>query len=153
MPKVIRRGQVQEDRWHIVPPPQPGGESPAIPVSGAVLVPLGLWLQERESLADRPETGVWLDSHESPEALAPDLDRLPVVGIRFPRSGDGRGYSIARQLRTRHRYGGELRAFGDLGRDHFEPLVRCGFDALQPPDDRFTQAQLAAAADAIRAWG
>jgi uncharacterized protein (DUF934 family) len=153
MHKVIRRGEVQDDRWHIVWPPLTGDAPPPIPASGAVLVPLGLWLQARESLADRPETGVWLDSHESPEALAPDLDRIPVVGIHFPASGDGRGYSIARQLRTRHRFSGELRAFGDLGRDHFEPLVRCGFDALQPPDDRFTLAQLAAAAEAIRAWG
>jgi len=32
---------------------------------------------------------------------------------------------------------GQLRAVGDVTRDRFEYLHRCGFDALQVPEDRF----------------
>jgi uncharacterized protein (DUF934 family) len=132
MPDPIRNGQVLSDSWQVLDLADGQTDHASLPADGAVLVPLSRWLKDRAALAARPETGVWLDSHESPESLAPDLALIPTIAIRFPKSGDGRGYSIARLLRTRYGYRGELRAFGDLGRDHFEPLVRCGFDAVQP---------------------
>jgi uncharacterized protein (DUF934 family) len=153
MSNLIRNGEVVSDRWQILASADTAADPADLPTEGAVLVPLSLWLAHRAAFAARPETGVWLDSHESPAPLAEDLDRLPVVGIRFPKSGDGRGYSMARLLRTRHGYRGELRAFGDLGRDHFDLLVRCGFDALQPPAGRYTLEQLVAATGAVRGWG
>src|SRR5699024_1280062 len=63
----------------------------------------------------------------------------------FPKFADGRGYSIATLLRTRHGYAGELRAIGEVLRDQFDYLSRCGFDALQPAPGRYTPAQLQAA--------
>jgi uncharacterized protein (DUF934 family) len=48
--------------------------------------------------------GVWLDSHEGPEALADDLDRFAVIGVNFPKFTDGRSYSSARLLRERYGY-------------------------------------------------
>jgi len=49
--------------------------------------------------------------------------------VNFPKFGDGRGYSIARLLRERYGYQGELRAVGQVGRDHLYYLESCGFDA------------------------
>ena len=40
------------------------------------------------------------------------------VEVNFPKFGDGRGYSIARLLRERYGYQGELRAVGEVARDH-----------------------------------
>ena len=37
--------------------------------------------------------------------------------MNFPKFGDGRGYSIARLLRERYGYQGELRAVGQITRD------------------------------------
>jgi len=53
-----------------------------------------------------------------------------VIAIAFPKFTDGRGYSIARLLRERLGYAGELRATGDVLADQIPLLWRCGFDAL-----------------------
>jgi len=50
--------------------------------------------------------------------------------VHFPKFTDGRGYSTARLLRERHGYDGELRAFGDIGRDQIFFLNRVGFDSF-----------------------
>jgi len=53
------------------------------------------------------------------------------VEIHFPKFGDGRGYSIARLLRQRYSYQGELRAVGQFTRDHLLFMERVGFDAFE----------------------
>ncbi|MBA4742935.1 MAG: DUF934 domain-containing protein, partial [Azoarcus sp.] len=63
----------------------------------------------------------------------------------FPKFADGRGDSVATLLRSRYGYTGELRAIGDVLRDQFNYLARCGFDALQPAEGRYSEAQLEAA--------
>jgi uncharacterized protein (DUF934 family) len=50
--------------------------------------------------------------------------------VNFPAFGDGRGYSTARLLRERYNYKGELRAFGEITRDHLFYLASCGFDSF-----------------------
>jgi uncharacterized protein (DUF934 family) len=63
--------------------------------------------------------------------LQPLLSRLDLVAVRFPAFGEGRGYSLARQLRVRAGFGGELRAVGQVFRDHVPFLVRSGFTSLE----------------------
>lgn len=75
------------------------------------------------------EPGV--DSADNPAAFADRLARLSVVAVRFPKYADGRGYSIGRLLRERHGYKGELRAVGEVARDHLQLLAQCGFDAFE----------------------
>jgi uncharacterized protein (DUF934 family) len=41
---------------------------------------------------------------------------LPLIAVDFPKFTDGRGYSIARLLRDRYNFRGELRAIGDAAR-------------------------------------
>jgi uncharacterized protein (DUF934 family) len=145
MAKIIKNGQILADDWQLLRLVE--GETPetvAIP-AGKVLVPLAVWQTRQAELADRAELGVWLDSAEPAAALAADVARLSVVAVNFPKFADGRGYSIATLLRTRHGYAGELRAIGEVLRDQFFFLTRCGFDALQPADGRYSDAQLEAA--------
>ncbi|MCQ9374468.1 DUF934 domain-containing protein [Methyloversatilis sp. XJ19-13] len=104
--------------------------------AGKVLLPLSVWLRRRDELATRAddgEIGVWLDSHEEPaelaESLGGNLNRLPLIGVNFPKFIDGRGYSIAFILRTRFGYRNQLRALGDVLRDQMFFFHRCGFDA------------------------
>ncbi|WP_417490629.1 phosphoadenylyl-sulfate reductase [Maricaulis sp.] len=54
------------------------------------------------------------------------------VDIRFPSFKDGRGFTLASQLRSRLGYGGRLRAIGDLIPDQAQFLKRVGFDAITP---------------------
>ena len=94
----------------------------------------------RRLLAHPGASGVWLKPDDDPQALVPHLNSLRLIAVHFPKFADGRGYSTAVLLRTRYGYRGELRAFGDVGRDQLYELTRTGFDAFslaphRDPDD------------------
>ncbi len=104
----------------------------AFPQSGGVLVSLARFESEKDSLFARDgELGVWLQSSESPVAIAGDLDRLALVALDFPVFSDGRSYSSARLLRERYGFKGELRAIGDVLCEQFDFMLRSGFDSLE----------------------
>ncbi len=63
--------------------------------------------------------------------LAPFLPQLALIAIEFPTVGEGRGYSLAQQLRSRAGFTGELRAIGQIFRDHALFLARCGFTSFE----------------------
>lgn len=65
-----------------------------------------------------------------PEELAPYLSKLALILVEVPKFTDGRAYSLARLLRDRHGYRGELRAVGDVLREQLFYLWRCGFDSF-----------------------
>lgn len=56
------------------------------------------------------------------------------IAILFPNFSDGRGFSLARLLRDRHGFGGELRAVGTLIPDQAQFLLRSGFDTAEIAD-------------------
>lgn len=64
------------------------------------------------------------------EAIVPHLGRLPMVALAFPGFADGRSYSKAALLRSRHGYGGEIRATGEVLIDQVAHMLRCGFTTL-----------------------
>ena len=72
--------------------------------------------------------------------------------VNFPQFTDGRGYSIARLLRERYGWRGELRAIGDVLRDQLFYLSRCGFDAFALRDDQDPHAALTAFDDFSEAY-
>lgn len=125
MPKLIRNREVVDDAWQLL------REVPAegLP-QGKVIVPLGYWLEQRESLLQRGDVGVWLGSDQPPAPLADDLKGIPVVAVDFPLFTDGRGFSYGRALREHYGYQGEVRAIGQFIRDQLFYLSRCGFDAF-----------------------
>lgn len=144
MAKIIKNGQILADDWQVLRLAEgESAEAVAIP-NGKVIVPLAVWQARQADLAGR-EAGVWLDSPEPAEAVAADVARLPLIAVNFPKFADGRGYSTATLLRTRYGFKGELRAIGDVLRDQFFFYTRCGFDALQPADGKYTDSQLEAA--------
>jgi uncharacterized protein (DUF934 family) len=63
--------------------------------------------------------------------VAEDLEHLGVVALAFPVFKDGRAYTNARRLRERYGYKGEIRAIGNVLRDQYLFMLRCGFDALE----------------------
>jgi uncharacterized protein (DUF934 family) len=73
---------------------------------------------------------VRLEPTDDPASIADRLDRVARVEVNFPKFGDGRGYSIARLLRERYGYKGELRAVGEVVRDHLYYMENVGFDAF-----------------------
>jgi len=99
-------------------------------------VPLKVWQQQRAALENRAELGVWIGSSERPEELKDDLGRFKLIAVDFPKFADGRGYSIAWNLRSRLGYTGELRAIGDVLRDQLFLMQRVGFDAFAVRADK-----------------
>ena len=123
---LIKQGKVVDDPWIRV-----ADESP-LPAAGAVIVSLERWNAEQDALLARAEPlGVRLASHQPARELAPHLGRLSLVALEFPTFRDGRAYSTARLLRERYGYNGELRAVGNVLRDQFLFMVRCGFNAFE----------------------
>jgi uncharacterized protein (DUF934 family) len=110
----------------------------AVP-AGKVIVPLQVWLAQA-ALKDRRDVGVWFASDERPEELQAALARNPqqfaLIAVDFPKFTDGRGYSIAYNLRTRLGYDGELRAIGDVLRDQLFYMQRVGFNAFAVRTDK-----------------
>jgi uncharacterized protein (DUF934 family) len=139
--EIIKGRAVVADDWTVLrlePEDSSGGQAPDTVVvpEGKVIVPLTVWQAQRESLAARAQIGVWIASDERPEVLKGELDKFAVVAVDFPKFTDGRGYSIAYNLRMRLGYTGELRAIGDVLRDQLFQMQRTGFDAYATRQDR-----------------
>lgn len=88
-------------------------------------------IKDRRIVAQPSPPELTLEPADDPAAFAERLAGLRVVAVSFPKFADGRGYSIGRLLRERHGYRGELRAVGEVARDHLQLLARCGFDAFE----------------------
>ena len=88
-----------------------------------------------------------LEPTDDPRTLAERLPGLKLIAVNFPKYSDGRGYSIARLLRERYGYKGELRAIGVVARDHLQLLAQCGFDSFQLREGEDAQAALAGLED------
>jgi uncharacterized protein (DUF934 family) len=127
--KLIRNGTFVEDDFITV------GDGDQLP-DGAAIVSLERWQAERETLRARnAPIGVRLQSGQEPGAIADDLDRIDLVALEFPVYRNGRAYSYARILRERYGFKGEVRAVGNVLRDQFQFMIRCGFDALEVTDN------------------
>jgi uncharacterized protein (DUF934 family) len=150
--KIIKNGRVLEDERRVVKLAEGEAAADIAVPAGPVLVPLAVWKARRDELQARArsgELGVWLAAGEDIVAVTGDLTALQVIALHFPKFTDGRSYSAATLLRKRHGYKGELRAIGEVLRDQFNYMTRCGFDALQPQAGRYTDAQLEAAVASI----
>ena len=144
MAKLIYKGEIHDDEWQVL-----AADAAEVP-AGKVIVPLARWQANGRELAGRGDIGIWLAPDEVPTEIATDLEHFDVVAVSFPKFSDGRGYSTAALLRTRYGYRGQLRAIGEVLRDQFFYLTRCGFDALQPAHGRYSDQQLQ---DALRSLG
>ncbi len=134
--EIIKNREVVQDDWQLLKLDE--GDTPenvAVP-AGCVIVPLKVWQAQGALLRARGDVGVWLASDERPELLKDDVAILPVIAVDFPKFADGRGYSIAFNLRARLGFEGELRAIGDVLRDQLFYMQRVGFNAFATRPDR-----------------
>jgi uncharacterized protein (DUF934 family) len=104
-------------------------------------------------IVDKPSPpDLVLEPSDDPALLAGALAAVRVIAVNFPKYGDGRGYSIARLLRERYGYQGELRAIGVFARDHLHAMAQCGFDTFELREGEDAQAALAAFGDFSEAY-
>jgi len=116
------------------------GPQPHPPVRANTLLTLEQWHAVRDTWPAEVEAGVIVANTVDIEILADDLSRLGLVVLQFPKWVDGRAYTQARLLRARYRFGGEVRATGDVLVDMVPLLQRTGFDAAQLRHDQKIEA-------------
>ncbi len=127
---ILKHGALQPNDWLTV------ADGEALPEGKPAVVTLDRWLKERDTLIGRnAPIGLKLKSDQSPATVADDLDRFDLIVLEFPKFTDGRGYSQARILRQRLGYTGELRATGNVLRDQYLFMDRCGIDSIEIADE------------------
>jgi uncharacterized protein (DUF934 family) len=136
MRNIIKNKSVVADDWSVLRLTETDTSDAVVVPEGKVIVPLKVWQAQRAALEVRAEVGVWIASSERPEELKADIGRFQLIAVDFPKFADGRGYSIAYNLRARLGYTGELRAIGDVLRDQLFYMQRVGFDAFAVREDR-----------------
>ncbi|MES2071213.1 MAG: DUF934 domain-containing protein [Pseudomonadota bacterium] len=136
MREIIKDRVIVQDDWTVLRLAE--GETPdavAVP-AGKVVVPLKVWQLQRDSLLKRSDIAVWFASDEQAKDLKDDVAHFALIAVDFPKFADGRGYSIAYNLRARFAYTGELRAIGDVLRDQLFYMQRVGFNAFATREDK-----------------
>ena len=135
-----------QDRWHLAA----GEDGPLPPPSPAdpLLRTLEQWHAVRNHWSAQATAGkrlgLQLENDADVEALKPDLPRLALIALAFPKWTDGRAYTQARLLRARLGFHGEIRATGEGLVDMLPLLQRTGFDAVQlRADQRLASAERA----------
>jgi uncharacterized protein (DUF934 family) len=140
MALIDRDGKVLTDGFQLL------ADDAAVPASGDVIVGLKRLLSGE--LAGRGgKLGVRVDPEDDLALLVPELAKLAVVAISFPKFGDGRGYTKARLVRERHGFKGELRAVGEVLADQLFYMRRCGFDTFALAAGKDVNAAIAALKD------
>ncbi|MBO6950054.1 MAG: DUF934 domain-containing protein [Rhodospirillales bacterium] len=123
---LLKQGQLTNDHWVRVE------DDADISDEIAAVVSLERWKAEADVLKKRnAPVGVAFSNDQSPADIADDLDAIGTVFLTFPAYTDGRAYSQARLLRQRFAYKGEIRATGNVLRDQYAFMQRCGFDAFE----------------------
>lgn len=106
-----------------------------LPAEGYVILRVEDWQRlARPKQRTNMAFGLVLEPAQRVEAIADALPYLGLVAIQFPKFTDGRGYSLARQIRERYKFAGEVRATGDVLFDQLQFMTRCGFDAFEISD-------------------
>ena len=89
-----------------------------------------------DGLAANDSDAVALDlaSDAEPHSVATAINQIAMIRIDFPSFADGRGFTIAAQLR-RMGFTGRLRARGHVIADQYAMARRSGFDEVEISDD------------------
>ncbi|MFK7991199.1 MAG: DUF934 domain-containing protein [Sandaracinaceae bacterium] len=112
---------------------------------GDVIVSWARWTAGLEPGPGR--VGVVVPGGVDPAEVATKLDGVALIAIEFPKFTDGRGYSLARLLRDRYGYTGELRAVGHVLRDQLHYMARCGIDSFDLFDGKDVEDAIQAFSD------
>lgn len=127
---LLKDGKLIDDPWTNV------DDNTRLPDMAPVIVSRERWLEGAKELAGRnTPLGIRLNSDQPPSSIAGDLHHFSVVALDFPKFADGRAYSYARLLREYHGFDGEIRAVGNVLRDQYLFMLRCGFDAFEVEGD------------------
>ncbi|RLA21903.1 MAG: oxidoreductase [Gammaproteobacteria bacterium] len=132
---INNSGESLEERWQSIDDEQPTSE-------GNITISVTRWLREKENLlSHKGKIGLRIQGDTAIEALEDDLNHFELVVPEFPKYTDGRNFSLARILRKRFHFSGELRASGDILADQLFYLKRVGVDSFDLDEERIPFAK------------
>lgn len=139
-PNMLRDGQVSRDVSRLFDPQDAQfGATLTPPDEPGWVVVLSTWATHREALRSRRHpVGIQVRPDDNISGLSSvdggirqvDLHGIAFIAIVFPVYTDGRGFSLAQQLRHEYGWRGEMRAVGDVLIDTVHYLARCGFNSF-----------------------
>jgi uncharacterized protein (DUF934 family) len=117
----------REDEWHHAE------SSEVLSGNGRFILSLQAFLdldpEVRKSAKER--LGVLLHPGDQLEKIVPLLEQLSLVALAFPAFSDGRSFSKAELLRSRHGFRGIVRATGQVLIDQLPHMLRLGFSEFE----------------------
>lgn len=126
-PRLWTPGGFRDDEW------THADTAEALSGNGRFILPLPLFLsldpQLRRSASER--LGVALQPGDRLESIVELLGDLYLVALAFPAFNDGRSFSKAELLRSRHRFEGPIRATGQVLIDQLPHMLRLGFSEFE----------------------
>jgi len=124
--EIIKDGHIVANDWRHL------SDDEILPEQ-AITVSLPRWKSEKDRLlACGVPLGLRLNSDDSLEEVADEIKHFSIIVLEFRHFTDGRSFSLARLLRDRYGFDGELRARGDFIRDQMFFLSRVGVNAFEP---------------------
>ncbi|QWF70931.1 DUF934 domain-containing protein [Methylomonas paludis] len=124
--QIIKDKQIVENQWTFIDDDSEIGAD-----AGNISVSLQRWQNQSQSLLDRAgKIGVRLLPADNIDDLANHLDQLALIELNFPVFTDGRLFSLARLLRSKYGFQGEIRAVGHYLPDQVYFLSRVGVNAF-----------------------
>ncbi|MEZ5810166.1 MAG: DUF934 domain-containing protein [Rhizobiaceae bacterium] len=102
-----------------------------------VILPLEVFLAlDEDTRKSRAGTiAVELQPGEQLAEIESHLDDLPMIALAFPAFSDGRSFSKAELLRSRHGYKGTVRATGEVLIDQIPLMLRTGVTEFEVSDE------------------
>jgi len=108
MPNLINHEAILENNLTVV-----SSIAEGLPSSNA-LIEFNVWLENKDQLDQKENISFYISGDADLEQVKPYLNDVNVIGVNFPAFADGRGYSLARLLKERYGFKGEIRAIGDV---------------------------------------
>ena len=120
---LVKNKQITQDNWQDLAAEQTAQANS--------IVSLEYWQQNKLTLiASQQPIGLKVSGEVAAESFIDALEHVALIAVEFPVFSDGRGYSLAKTLRDKYNFSGEIRATGDVLPDQALYLSRVGFDAL-----------------------
>ncbi len=127
--QILKNRHLIQDTWKTL-------SADDAPVDGDIIVPFTRWKADKDTFdSHNGKVGVLISSDTNIDEVIENLSHFDLIALNFPKYTDGTCFSYAFLLRERHNFTGELRAVGDIFRDQFTYLERCGIDAIQLEDE------------------
>lgn len=123
---IWENGSFYEDSWNTL---VEGGERTGDLIIGFADYDVDDWSSHQGRL------GLSVDAGDDIEAIAAKLDRFDLIVVNFPSFADGRAFSIARLIRDKYAFDGEIRAKGAYILDQMPMLQRCGVTTFEISSD------------------